>query len=376
MSRVLLASFDRVPSPKGASAHILANARILSERHEVSLVTLGTETLRAHRHRPIHIAEPNWLRRGLLFEQRVGRVLAEYDFDVYHVRSPWEGLAVPPERSIVYEVNALYSVEAGYHFPATTSRASLRRKLRAREKCLLERATRIVTPSAVTAQYLIDIGADPDRVRIIPNAPSIGATVAPLPLRHDRLRLCYVGTLTAWQGLAELIDALRKLPALSTGPELRFELSIVASGNKVRRKWIQKLLRKRSLDGCVRFVEPMNAERLGAFLAEHDIGLAPLISCERNLVQGCQPIKILDYAAAGLAVLAPDMPVVRDILGPDYPLYRRWSPSHMIEELAALMRSPPRRAELSTLGHARIAAGFSVEQQRQRLLALYVELAS
>ena len=72
MSRVVLASFDVVPSAKGASRHILRNAEILREAgHEVSLVTLGRGPAPGYRHRPIPIEEPNWLRRALAFREAV-----------------------------------------------------------------------------------------------------------------------------------------------------------------------------------------------------------------------------------------------------------------------------------------------------------------
>jgi glycosyltransferase involved in cell wall biosynthesis len=118
-------------------------------------------------------------------------------------------------------------------------------------------------------------------------------------------------------------------------------------------------------------LDPLPPEQLGAFLATQDIALAPLIPCERNLVQGCMPIKILDYAVAGLPVLAPDMPVVRDVLGPEYRLYRRWGRSGMAELLDELMRSPALRQELSGMGRAHVQAQFSHARQQAALHGAY-----
>jgi glycosyltransferase involved in cell wall biosynthesis len=356
VSQVVLASFDRVPDAKGASAHILANAAILARKHDVALISLGTEPAPGLRHRPIHVPEPNWLRRAQIFHERVLRVLASYDFDVYHVRSPWEGLAAPLGRRLVYEVNAFYSIEAQYHFPDTIHLPSIRSKLRALELCLLDRSDLVITPSSVTARYLEDLGVPAQRIAVVPNAPSI-----------DVLQLCYIGTLAPWQGLPELISILPRM----TVP---FHLTVLTSAASWRARRLIRLARKRGLADRLTLREPMAPAELGAFLATQDIALAPLIPCERNLVQGCMPIKLLDYALAGLPVLAPDMPVVRDVLGPDYRLYRRWGRSGMAELLDELMRAPALRQELATLGRELVRRCFSHARQDEALHAAYARM--
>lgn len=365
MSRVVLASFDRVPAPKGASQHILANADILATEHDVSLVTLGRKPIPDLRHRPLEIPEPNWLLRALEFNRRVGRVFAENHFDVYHVRSPWEGLAVPAGATMIYEVNGLPSVELPYHFPDLWAHPVLRDKLRRHEALLLDRATLVTTPSAVTAQYLEDLGLTAARIRLVPNAP--GVEFVDHVSHQGPPRLCYMGTLTAWQGLAELISALSRV-------ELPTILTILTGAPKPHRRWLQKRLSKRCPMVQATVAEPLAGGRLDKLLASQDLGLAPLIPCDRNLVQGCMPVKILDYMQAGLAVLAPDMPVVRDIVGPDYPLYRRYSRRAMAEQLVELVSSPELRLELAEQGRQRVQQRFSKQSQKRRLLAVYKEL--
>jgi glycosyltransferase involved in cell wall biosynthesis len=363
VSRVVLASFDRVPDAKGASAHILANAEILGQRHDVSLISLGAQPVPGLRHRPIYVPESNWLRRAQVFHERVLRVLSNYDFDVYHVRSPWEGLAAPLGKRLVYEVNAFYSIEAQYHFPDTINLPSIRRKLRALEMCLLDRSDLVLTPSTVTQRYLEDLGVPRQRIAVVPNAPSIGVPAAQ-ERRSEVLQLCYIGTLAPWQGLPELISILPRM----TAP---FHLNVLTSASSWRTRWVTKLARKRGVGDRMSILEPLAPDALGAFLATQDIALAPLIPCERNLVQGCMPIKILDYAVAGLPVLAPDMPVVRDVLGPEYRLYRRWGRSGMAELLDEMMRSPALRAEMAGVGRAHVQARFSHARQEEALHAAY-----
>ena len=159
--RVVVSSFDPVPAAKGASQHILSTVEILRRDHDVSLVTLGEQPAPGVRHLPLSFDEPNWLRRALLFSERVDAIFRRECFDVHHVRSPFEGLRVPVSSALVAEVNGLYSIETPYHYPGLTAQPGVRTRLRNQELALLDRADRIVTPSPVTARYLSDLGADP-----------------------------------------------------------------------------------------------------------------------------------------------------------------------------------------------------------------------
>jgi glycosyltransferase involved in cell wall biosynthesis len=368
MKRVVLASFDRVPSPKGASQHILANARALRDRFDVSLVTLGDAPLEEFRHLAIDLVEPNWLRRALAFHDRVARVFEKNDFDAYHVRSPWEGLAAPADKPIVFEVNGLPSIELLYAFPDLVARDATIDRLRAIENAMIDRASLLVTPSEITAGYLGDRGADPARIAIVPNAPSIPVAAAPPPEREGPARLVYVGTLSAWQGLDELLAVLARFDRA-----FALTLCVPSIGRDARR--IERLAKKRVGDRAT-VVAGASGEALARILADHDIGLAPLAPCARNLVQGCMPIKLLDYMATGLAVLAPDMPVTRAVLGDDALLYRRYSRKAMHDALAALVDSRELRAKLGAAGIARVRELFSESAQRDALLSAYARIAS
>lgn len=358
--KVCVAAFDRVPAGKGASAHILANVRALAREHAVSLIALGDAPIAGLHHRPLKLAEPNWWLRGHAFARAVAAITDDYEFDAFHVRSPWEGLAVPPDRPIVYEVNALYSIEVHAHYPAAADRPEIRKRLRDRERALFERAARVVTPSAVTRDLLAHLGV---RAEVIPNAPAIAIGAGAVEER-EVLRLCYVGSLAAWQGVRELVATLAGQPGWTLG--------VWTGAHKDERKELERACRKLGVDGRVAIHDAVAPGELGAVLRAHDVGVAPLLPSERNLVQGCQPIKLLDYAAAGLPILAPDLPVVHELLGADYPTYDRWHRGDLVRALDRL-RARSYRAELAARGLA-LAAGRAARQEAL-LLALYRGLA-
>lgn len=364
MARIVVASFDRVPAPKGASQHILSTVDALrAQGHHVSLLTLGEAPVPGLNHLPLRLAEPNWLRRAQRFRAEVEAVLARRAFDVVHVRSPWEGLAVPYGQPMIYEVNGFASIEMSYHHPELLRAPDVAERLRWAELATLDRAAAIVTPSEVTAGYLRDLGVAAGRIHVVPNAPSF----PPRPPAATRsgggpIRLVYHGTLTAWQGLAEL---LRRLPALS---DLDWTLDIL-TGDR-RTKWLHKALAKHGLAERATVHAPLSGAALGDFLAGCDVGLAPLTPCGRNLMQGCMPIKILDDMAAGIPVLAPDIPVVRRILGAEAPLYAAWSRTKCVELLRRWITEPALRAQWAAAGAERVAV-FSKARQADGLRAVY-----
>ena len=366
---VVLASFDPVPAPKGASAHILANLRVLREDHDVSLVTLGKEPLPGERHIVISSSEPNWLRRGLEFGDRCARIFSTHDFDVHHVRSPFEGLAASPTSGIVYEVNAFYSIELGYHYPHAIEAPAVRAKMAQMETALLDRADAIVTTNAVTAQHIVDRGIGADRIRIVCNAPSVMPDdVPPRTERADApVRLLYIGTLTSWQGVPEVVRVLAEI-------EGRWQLTIATSASKTARKAITKLARKLGIANAVQVIEPRVDGDLARLLADHDVGLLPLTPCARNIVQGCMPVKLLDYMAAGLPVVAPDMEVVTDVVGVDYPTYRAYSRTSLGQRLQQLIDNPSLRRELGVKLQDRVRIEFSAPRQADALRRVYASL--
>jgi glycosyltransferase involved in cell wall biosynthesis len=368
--KVLLASFDPLPAAKGAARHILRNHHILTGLgHSVSLLTLGDGPAPGLRHIALQPPGETWLERAVAFHDAVKQVLAKSSgFDVVHVRSPFEGLAVPDDTPLVYEVNALYSIEIPVHYPDLLAQPGFREKLRANELLLLQRAAAVCTPSPVTARYLGDLGVDD--VHIVPNAPSIPRPRTPKRPTDtgDSTRLVYIGTLSPWQGLHQALRCLGRLTHLD------WSLDIYTGAR--RTKWLHKLVAKQLLADRVRIRPGVPPHQLGAVLGAADIGLATLTPSERNLVQGCMPVKLLDYMRAGLCVLGPDMEVVTHILGSDSrQLYRAWSRTSLTEQLEALIGlEPKQRAAIGKANQARVEAVFSEAVQAGALAEVYAGL--
>jgi glycosyltransferase involved in cell wall biosynthesis len=201
--KITYASFDEVPSFKAASTHILANCRLAMRQHDLLLLSLGEVALppvAGFSHAPAAIRERNYLRRGEAFRSYVHRHLLASRPDVFHFRTPWEGLlASRLKLANVYEVNGLPSIELPYHYRNASPQVLA--VLRSWEQACLEQADAIVCPSGRIKHCLLNRYAipDPTRITVIPNGydpvdwhPAQAVT---LPLKA-----VYLGTLSAWQG--------------------------------------------------------------------------------------------------------------------------------------------------------------------------------
>src|SRR5512147_3070466 len=121
MKRVLYTAFDIVPSPKGASTHILHNLRgLVNSNFDVHLITpndglLPTEdTIEGARiTRVSQDLTQNFLARAVHFGKAIAaHVAISPNYDVVHYRNMWDGLALAQNKKrfgykTLFEVNGL-----------------------------------------------------------------------------------------------------------------------------------------------------------------------------------------------------------------------------------------------------------------------------
>lgn len=225
MPRVLYTAFDIVPSPKGASTHILHNIRgLVNGQFDVHLVTpndgvLPTEdTIEGARVTRIsQDLSQNFLARATHYGKAVlNHLVLHHDYDVVHYRNIWDGLAIAQNKKrfgykTLFEVNGLPSIELKYHYPGIDS--ELLAKIKEQEIATLHLSDAIICPSNVTRDYIASLGLPLRLVTVIPNGVSPSDfSASPLPSRVDRIpTLLYIGTLADWQGLEVVVKALPKI---------------------------------------------------------------------------------------------------------------------------------------------------------------------
>ncbi|MCA9719552.1 MAG: glycosyltransferase family 4 protein, partial [Myxococcales bacterium] len=305
--RVAYLAFESFPNAKGSGTRITAMTSALAGAGaELHLVTLPSRratppgaapegvTLR-----PLHVLHDNFLARALAFQRAAARALMALRPDVVHFRGVFEGaaaLSYARARGVpaIFEVNGLPSVELQYHHPAVGEALELQARLREQERRCLAAATRVITQSETTLEFLRGRGlplatpatvirnaADPERFR--PACPEI-------PARGSAPEVLYVGTVAPWQGVAELLMATRRC--------LRERPMRLTIAGPARRRWQRQLARacrRLKISDAVELTGPLGRRALADRIARATVCAAPLRRDVRNKHQGCCPIKLYEY---------------------------------------------------------------------------------
>jgi glycosyltransferase involved in cell wall biosynthesis len=324
--QILYTAFDIVPSPKGASTHITAFVRgLVAANHRVHLITQGDSVLPADDEyagatmtRVPPIAGANFLQQAVAFGEAVLQHVAIHRYAVAHYRSIWSGLQLAQGKKqfgykTIFEVNGLPSIELKYHYPGLRE-SDLLPKIREQELATLARSDAIVTPSAVTRAFLASLGVPRQKIFVIHNGVSTKDFAStPLPRDDGHLpTILYIGTFADWQGLEVLIDAMPRV--LAQRPA---KLRIVGRGRGRQRKILSKQIRKLGLDPHISVEPAVPHHDVPALIASSDVCVAPLALNDRNVTQGCCPIKVIECMAAGRPLVAANLPVVRELARED-----------------------------------------------------------
>jgi glycosyltransferase involved in cell wall biosynthesis len=383
--RIAYAAFEPFPNAKGSGTRMNRMVTALAEAGaEVHLYTLAGRHALAElpagvTHRPLAMGEPNFLRRGLAFRDRVARELVGLRPDIVHCRGMFEAQAAESyagrgRARWVFEVNGLFSVELGYHYPEVATHQSFQAKLRALEARLLGSADQVLTQSRTTREFLVRRGLPADRpCAVIPNGANPGDYAPGQPPPGPVVRLLYAGTLAPWQGIGELLMATRRL-AHSRPVRLRL-------AGPMRRRWHKQLsrtLRRLGLQEVVEVLGPLGRTDLVRELGASDICLAPLRRDARNLEQGSSPIKLFEYMAAGRALVSTDLPCVREIVTDRATglLASSCRPHALAERILALGDERELRESLGRAARRWVGEFATWTHRQQALVGTYAELGS
>ena len=385
MNKVLYTAFDIVPSPKGASTHILHNIRgLVNSQFDVHLFTPNDgllppeDTIEGARiSRISQDLSQNFLARATHFGKAVFAHLTLHpDYDVVHYRNIWDGLVVTQNKKrlgykTLFEVNGLPSIELKYHYPGIDPALLL--KIKEQEIATLHLSDAIVCPSRVTRDYIASLGLDRKRVTVIPNgvSPSDFPPSA-LPGREGRVPvLLYIGTLADWQGLEIVIKALPKILE-----QQAVRLRIVGRGRSRQRKLLAKQIRKLGVEDNVIVQSAVPHHDVPALIAESDVCLAPLGLNDRNVTQGACPIKVLEYMASSRPLIASNIPIVRELVREDVDalLFSPNDPEDLARQVLALLNDYELSGRLADSATERARTKFTWHEAQKKLVRVYGKL--
>jgi glycosyltransferase involved in cell wall biosynthesis len=253
---------------------------------------------------------------------------------------------------VVYDSHELW--------PDRNGRPEWRPWLLAAEALFVRAADRVITTSpgyarVLAGRYRID---EPIVVRNVPTSASAPTSKS----LGDPPVLAYAGGLLRGRGLEQAIDALARVPHV--------RLDLIGPGAPAYRSELTARAEQRGVADRVALRGPVPPESLVEVLSHADIGLCLIqpvcLSYELTL-----PNKLFEYAAAGLPILASDLPVIAAEV-------RRHSAGEVVdpadvEAIAAGLRRllETARYEYLRRGVSAMASAARWPDERERLMRLY-----
>jgi glycosyltransferase involved in cell wall biosynthesis len=178
------------------------------------------------------------------------------------------------------------------------------------------------------------------------------------------LVLGFAGFVRSWHGLEWAIDALAGLP-----PEAR--LLVVGDGPAIGE--LEAKAKAQGVERRVHFAGRTPHEEMSAVLQTFDVALQPAA------VAYASPLKLFEYMACGLAVIAPDQPNIREILknGETALLFEPGDRSSFARALAAVCADRALRLRLGRAARDAIEnAPFTWSHNAERIAAIAAGLVS
>ena len=386
---ILYTTFDQVPAPKGASTHILAFAKRLGQTFgNVALVTPAANDgpprtiLPGVTQLPLGVPGDNPVERTRVFREKLKRVLRRQLFQVVHFRSPLEGMAVIDPAihrgaKLIYEVNGFPSIEMPYHYPALG--VPLINKLRNMEQACIDAVDQIVTVSQVNQDAIVTRLNGPhskalEKISIIRNGvdPSVFEFKSPdLSKRNDDLRLVYVGTVSPWQGIHVLLEAVELI-----NKDMPCQLTIVGKQNRRRNRDLISQIERLGLKEKIQFVTAETPQEVCWQLHAADISVAPLMKTARNCVQGCCPLKIIEAMASGCPLIASGLPVVDELADPSRHYWRckPQDPRNLKNVVLELLSQPAEASARAIAAREHVEATLTWDLATDKLVKIYNRL--
>lgn len=349
---------------KGASSHVASlSAALAAAGADVTLFAakVTTDSFGGTRVVPIDMGEvPSGIKGEIAriegtrrFYERVLEHFGQGTFDVIYERlslfANGGDLSARSGIGRLVEVNAPVAKEREEHFGLVH-----RVEAREAEDSALKDA-RVVAVSNPLSAWSRSRGAK--SVTVVPNGANT-TWFRPAVWKAHRLEirnsfhlgdlpvLGFVGSLKAWHGLKVLFDALEIV-----GKTQELGLVIVGDG-----PLLQNLkARSRELPASIRttFTGAIAQADVPAYLAAMDVAVAPYVGEEPFYFS---PLKVAEYMAAGLPVIASDFESVRVMVGQTGRLVPPGDPQALAGALSELAADPLRREILGEMARDRAVA--------------------
>ncbi len=276
---------------------------------------------------------------------------------------------------LVYEAHGVAAVVAEetprlLGRPETTPSAAKLRRLDRRDERVWRHAEAYVSITRALADDLTARFGPRDRVFVVPDGaalpPSIQPASHPPRAATDGLVAAYAGHLYPWKGVDVFVQALALAPGVR---------GLIVGGHpqEADRARIDALVASLGLADRVTITGLLPPAGVGSRLAAADVLVLPNTASAIS-ERYTSPLKLFEYLALGRAIVASDLPAIREVLtdGRTATLVPPGNAQALAAALIDLAAHPDRAAALGAAARA-LAPEYTWARRAQRLDAAFAE---
>ena len=228
-------------------------------------------------------------------------------------RLAWIFLRTRPlhRRPVVYEVHEIFSTRPRDNRSLAPGEVrGVADRTRTLERAVFGGADVLLPLTRACAELLErKHGVAHRRIAVVPDGTAAPGPSLP-PRRGSGRQVVYAGQLYPWKGVDLLLRAIARLP----------DVQLTVYGGLGTPEWpdpnlaaCRDLARELAIEGRVRFAGFVPHAELRGQLAGADVGVVPLP--DRLMSRYfTSPLKVFDYMAAGVPIVATDLPALREVL--------------------------------------------------------------
>ncbi|KAA3613241.1 MAG: glycosyltransferase family 1 protein [Calditrichaeota bacterium] len=206
---------------------------------------------------------------------------------------------------LILEINSPYSIQKRQwekvYFPGLSKMG---------EQKIFAAAPRIIVVSSPLKQIVADYGVDTGKVTVLPNGtdatrfdPHLDASALKKELSLEgKTILGFVGILRSWHNIDKLINILEDIDLK------KMNAAMVFLGDGPSYDELVAYNKEKGNEETIRFLGRVQHNEIQKYIAMFDIAISP------HATPYSSPMKILEYMAMEKAILAPDMPNIKDMI--------------------------------------------------------------
>jgi glycosyltransferase involved in cell wall biosynthesis len=280
-------------------------------------------------------------------------------------------LRLPARPPLVYESHG-YAPEVAAALPNLVSTAhvpsaSKLSRLANRESFVWRRADGYVTIThGLSTAHNVRFGARA-RVAVVPDGARLVPPGARPPDTSAPFTVAYAGHLYAWKGVDVLLDAVARVP----------EVRCVIVGGQEKEPDLARLrtlTARLGIESRVTFEGLLPPSAVPGALVRADVLALPNPASAIS-THATSPLKLFEYMAAGKAIVASNLPAIREVLTDERTalLVTPGDPEALAAGLRRLAADPDLRSRLADAALAAVAE-YSWDRRAERLEALFTEV--